>query len=1144
MKKNFYLTLLLIFSIFISVSTQAENGDTTRVQTISFDTPVPSWWGAPRGGKYKLPKADKKWSKILMYYTIKCDPNQSPACGQWDYLTRTELVERTGKLDSLLLKQPSFTINRETVEEFRGIDEQAYSYIPYFQRKSTATITDWVTLGSGNEKSEFPLSSNTENAKTYYLITKNELEAAGLKKGYISGLQMNIADIGCDIKNLKIEIAKTNQNELTETSFPNSYFRTVYEQTTKFKKAGWKEFLFTKAFSWDGKSNIIVGFSFDKKFGNTALTKVKSETAKGKAIYNEGLDHYVEINNDLIVIPTKNLADLNDEITISCWCYGDPDKNPEQSTFIWANDEKGNRQININLPWNDQKIYFDCGWDKEKNKNYDQLTYKCSSSLFEGKWTHWAFVKNANEGTMKLYINGTLKASVKDKFQALKKLTKFIIGADGKGTGHFYHGNLNNFSIWNKALSKEEIVDLMPKKSITELSSTDNLKLFYSFEDNNKDYATDESPNKINGLYIGKPQRLIVKGSDKIYAKPLNTRPLFKLCNGQILEKDITNIMQIDTIKQDVVMKIDYKDGNNPTIPVDTSYYYNEYYHYSFNDNGIATDSTLVPAKHIFTKKDYKYYGKPFEVVNYWELGRYITPYGIGLDLGEGHTWVYDVTDFAPILHDSVILKAGNNEELLDLDFVFIEGTPEREIKKITPLWNGRYFLNNFHNDVTEKNIKLEPDANTFKVKITTTGHGFDNPTNCAEFCDKKHTLKINGEEKFSWNILQECADNHLYPQGGTWIYDRAGWCPGMKGKLREFEITDFAKNKDEIKLDYDCEHDDYGDYQVRSYLIQYGEFNFDYDIAISDVISPNNATRYARFNPICGKPTLELENKGKNEINSIIFKYGIKDGPKYDYTWTGTIKSLEKIIIELPEMDYHAFSENDTFIVEAELPKKTADENLINNKFKTTFKTTRQFPNVFVVSVKANNSPKDNSYKILDNQGNVLFERTEFEKNKEARDTITLDNGCYHFVMSDESQNGLYFYFHKGQGTGNLKFLTLDKEELASENPDFGKYTSFDFTTGYMVNLQEGTKILSEVNISPNPAKDHITVSISKPEAERYKALIMNTTGQILKVKELGFGKSLYQNININDLQAGSYIMIIKDSKGNYSHHKFIRTK
>src|SRR5690606_21028898 len=29
-----------------------------------------------------------------------------------------------------------------------------------------------------------------------------------------------------------------------------------------------------------------------------------------------------------------------------------------------------------------------------------------------------------------------------------------------------------------------------------------------------------------------------------------------------------------------------------------------------------------------------------------WEIGRFVTPYGLGLNLGEGVTWVFDVTDY------------------------------------------------------------------------------------------------------------------------------------------------------------------------------------------------------------------------------------------------------------------------------------------------------------------------------------------------------------------------------------------------------------------------------------------------------------------------------------------------------------------
>ncbi|MBK8441875.1 MAG: hypothetical protein IPL35_00015 [Sphingobacteriales bacterium] len=43
--------------------------------------------------------------------------------------------------------------------------------------------------------------------------------------------------------------------------------------------------------------------------------------------------------------------------------------------------------------------------------------------------------------------------------------------------------------------------------------------------------------------------------------------------------------------------------------------------------------------------------------------------YGINLDLGAGFSWVYDVTDYAPVFCNKVRLSSGNAQELLDLKF-------------------------------------------------------------------------------------------------------------------------------------------------------------------------------------------------------------------------------------------------------------------------------------------------------------------------------------------------------------------------------------------------------------------------------------------------------------------------------------------
>ena len=43
--------------------------------------------------------------------------------------------------------------------------------------------------------------------------------------------------------------------------------------------------------------------------------------------------------------------------------------------------------------------------------------------------------------------------------------------------------------------------------------------------------------------------------------------------------------------------------------------------------------------------------------------------------------------------------------------------------------------------------------------------------------------------------------------QGGTWIYDRAGWCPGTFGTTYDHEITDLVNPGDTVNIDYDTSY-------------------------------------------------------------------------------------------------------------------------------------------------------------------------------------------------------------------------------------------------------------------------------------------------------------------------------------------------
>ena len=58
---------------------------------------------------------------------------------------------------------------------------------------------------------------------------------------------------------------------------------------------------------------------------------------------------------------------------------------------------------------------------------------------------------------------------------------------------------------------------------------------------------------------------------------------------------------------------------------------------------------TLSGEAVAYNNEDLDYWSEPFEIIDRYELARYITPYGINLTLGpDGWAWVFDVTDYAP----------------------------------------------------------------------------------------------------------------------------------------------------------------------------------------------------------------------------------------------------------------------------------------------------------------------------------------------------------------------------------------------------------------------------------------------------------------------------------------------------------------
>ena len=85
-------------------------GDTVVVQTFSLSDPAPA---SVYRGTFQFPPATEEFQKILMSYTLKCDPSTRRDgfdCGEWDYLTYTFLTDSAGVNDSTFRKSTILSI--------------------------------------------------------------------------------------------------------------------------------------------------------------------------------------------------------------------------------------------------------------------------------------------------------------------------------------------------------------------------------------------------------------------------------------------------------------------------------------------------------------------------------------------------------------------------------------------------------------------------------------------------------------------------------------------------------------------------------------------------------------------------------------------------------------------------------------------------------------------------------------------------------------------------------------------------------------------------------------------------------------------------------------------------------------------------
>lgn len=843
---------------------------------------------------------------------------------------------------------------------------------------------------------------------------------------------------------------------------------------------------------------------------------------------------------DYVEVPASAFTAIDSFITVEFWCYGDPNAMPSNSYAFEGKDANGNRVINSHLPWSNSRVYWDAG--NSGGGAYDRIDLAANFSDFAGQWNHWAFVKDVSSGEMHMYLNGSLFHSGTGLTRTMSGITSFRIAAPATSPGR-YDGTIDEFRVWDAALTQSEIQNYLFKSIDPSHPNYSNLVLEYGFNELTGQSVLDASPNTFNGTMMGLPARVNYSGIEHNFNMLQSTnRPNITLVQG-IYTSSMDSVLVVDSVEVDQISiteqstSIDINQTGITYTNVDTIIAYpGDFWTYTYDPYGNAIDSSYVPAAHslINTLKPITH-----------QIQNYVTPYGIGLDLGpNGFRWVYDVTDYIPLLRDTLEISAGNQQELIDLKFLFIEGTPPRDIIDFETIWTGNYSHANIANDVSMPavTVDLDPSATHFSLKTRATGHWFGGFENCAEFCPKLHNIKIDGTKEFEWMVWKECANNPVVDQGGTWVYDRAGWCPGTFANTYDYEITPFVTPGSSASIDYGMQTTAggmEGNYWVSLQMVSYGDINFVNDAEVVDILAPNTWEYHNRLNPVCSQPIIKIRNSGSDTLRSLDIKYRVEGGQDITYQWTGELAFLEEDTVYLHPMgDWFWFSGNGNkvFEVECENPNGLSDENPNNDIYKSQYEAPVVLPSHFYFWIQSNNAAAENAYYLMDWQGDTIFSRDNWTNATTYRDTFLLADGCYTMKLIDRDHDGLSF-FANSDGNGQFRWKGVGAGTIYTLENNFGDELTMHFTVGGTLsdNLIDGSAF---VNVYPNPSNTGWFKVDTEGFYGNLSIDIVNAQGALIKHNiEKGLNGSKLLEIDLSHVAKGIYFLQMTD--GNVTASK-----
>lgn len=542
------------------------------------------------------------------------------------------------------------------------------------------------------------------------------------------------------------------------------------------------------------------------------------------------------------------------------------------------------------------------------------------------------------------------------------------------------------------------------------------------------------------------------------------------------------------------------------------------------------------------------------------ELGRFITPYsGDGsprIISGWKQRYTFDVTDFYHQLKDSATVRINYSGYSWgftgNIKFAFIEGTPPRDVIAVERLWGKSYPYGktpSINDRIDMRSLTAPANTQFTEFGFTVSGHGSD-ATQCSEFCKKFYEVNLNGNTFDKTDIWRDdCGYNHMYPQNGTWVFDRGNWCPGDLIYVNTHKLAGVTAGTN-YTLDVDFQNytstSGNASYIVQGNVFYYDAFNKSVDVSLDDIVAPSDHEIHFRKNPVTGKPIIKLQNTGSTTVTSIKVQYGVNGwGTPQTYTWSGSLASMESAEIELPVLEHlQSVDVASTFTATILEVNGQTDDDATNNTLTSSFEPALRMPNQFIIEMGTNNATSggfaETEWRIYDvATGSVVAQRTQNSTGTSFEDTITLNNGIYKFEVTDAGCDGvnwwLYPNYPTNPGIGSIKVRKMNSfiglKLKGYFGGDFGCGFSEFFNVGFPVSTTNIQSTATSIKVYPNPAKNKVVVALDGIADAKGKVQVIDMLGRV--VLEQIANRTMVE-VNTSSLTNGIYNVVYRGSNNS----------